>query len=525
MMDDNEINKLCSDLSLEIDRYIYDGDIINIKNMDLLCDQYILEYPQIAAVFWYYKSNIAAALYQLPASLNVSDNIESKTQRVRVIQIDPGWKQLLYLRQAIQGDSFQKCPIELKAMIFTNLGSAFRSVGRFIEAIECFNQAIACIPIFGVALYSRGNTFYQLANWLALNHEINADQTPIDFLYAEAKKSFDLAFKEGSIWETHPDHVKAMRKKYDEHLLPHIQETQSLEFIKGYKLNSDDFFKGSCEENAYKKWSLKENLYLDPINLVSVYDIGGYDYLSFPPYSYRQGEEQPEFFNWFRLLKQEYIAARYLLFQSIQLKDKKHFADENSDLFPSNEAELKRSDNSGEIRQNDFSFGLATSLMKSSFSKVYSIFDKIAEFIFAFWEVDVDSKKNISIATIWYNNFDVKQGVNAKLINQDNWFLKGLYHLSYDLVGKEIAEEYILPEFKRLHEIRNKLEHSGVMITKEINTSSSQRLMTISLEEFVEHNLSLLRLVRNALFYLSLAASLDQWNDKKRMNNTYQEND
>lgn len=535
MMDNNEINKFCSNLSLEIDSYIYNGDIINLKKMDLLCGRYILEYPQISAVFWYYKSNIASALYQLPVSPDTSENlenIEGETKQVLTIQIDPSWKSLLYLRHAIQDDSFRKCPNELKVMIFTNLGSSFFSVRRFIEAIEYYEQAISYIPTFAMALHNRGDSLYKLANWLALNHEINADRTPIDFLYVEAKKSFDLAFKEGSIWETHPDYVKAMRKKYDEHILPHIQETQSLKAIKSYKLNSDDFFKGSSEENAYKKWSLKEHLYLDPINLVSVYDIGGYDYLSFPPYSYRQEETQSEFFNWFRLLKQEYIAARYLLFQSIQLKDKEHFADENSDLFPSNEAELKRSDNSGEIHQNDFSFGLATSLMKSSFSKAYSIFDKIAEFIFAFWELEVKNKKGevirnpmISIGSIWYNNLDSKQGVNIKLINKDNWFLKGLYHLSYDLVGKEIPEAYILPEFKRLHEIRNKLEHSGVMITKEINTSSSQRLMTISSEEFVEHNLSLLRLVRNALFYLSLAAGLDQWNYENRINNMYQEND
>lgn len=532
-MNSDELSKLYGKISSEIDGYIHAGDIDNLKNMDLLCGRYIDQYPLIAYAFCYCKANIASALFQLgnlqekpPEPQNIEPQDKQKNNKIKqssTIQVDPSWKPLLYQRQAIQHDSFQKCPNELKVMIFTNLGNAFDSVGRFIEAIRYYDQVITYIPNFGMALYNRGDSLYKLANWLALNHEINADQTPIDFLYAEAKKSFDLAFQKGSIWKTHPDHVKAMRKKYDKHLLPHIQETQSLEFIKGYKLNSDDFFKGSSEENAYKKWSLKEHLYLYPINLVSVYDIGGKDYLSFPPYSYRQGEAQPEFFNWFRLLKQEYIAARYLLFQSIQLKDKEHFADENSDLFPSNEAELKRSDNSGEIHQNDFSFGLATSLMKSSFSKAYSIFDKIAEFIFAFWELEVKNKKGevirnpiISIGSIWYNNLDSKQGVNIKLINKDNWFLKGLYHLSYDLVGKEIPEEYILPEFKRLHEIRNKLEHSGVMITKEINTSSSQRLMTISLEEFVEHNLSLLRLVRNALFYLSLAASLDQWNYEKK---------
>lgn len=541
-MNSDELSKLYGKISSEIDGYIHAGDIDNLKNMDLLCGRYIDQYPLIAYAFCYCKANIASALFQLgnlqekpPEPQNIEPQDKQKNNKIKqssTIQVDPSWKPLLYQRQAIQHDSFQKCPNELKVMIFTNLGNAFDSVGRFIEAIRYYDQVITYIPNFGVALYNRGYSLYKLANWLALNHEINADRTPIDFLYVEAKKSFDLAFKEGSIWETHSDNVKAMRKKYDEYLLPHIQETQSLEFIKGYKLNSDDFFKGSSEENTYKKWSLKEHLYLYPINLVSVYDIGGYDYLSFPPYFCRRGEEQPEFFHWFRLLKQEYIAARYLLFQSIQLKDNGHFADENSDLFPSNEAELKISDNLGEIHQNDFSFGLATSLMKSSFSKAYSIFDKIAEFIFAFWELEVKNKKGevihnpmISIGNIWYNNLDSKQGVNTKLINKDNSFLNGLYHLSYDLVGKEIPEAYILPEFKRLHEIRNKLEHSGVMITKEINTSSSQRLMTISLEEFVEHNLSLLRLVRNALFYLSLAASLNQWNYEKKINNMYQEND
>ncbi|WP_040363698.1 LA2681 family HEPN domain-containing protein [Commensalibacter intestini] len=558
-MNSDELSKLYGKISSEIDGYIHAGDIDNLKNMDLLCGRYIDQYPLIAYAFWYCKANIASALFQLgnlqekppePQNIEPQDKQKSnKTKQSSTIQVDPSWKPLLYQRQAIQHDSFQACSREFKAMILTNTGRAFDKIGRFIEAIECYEQAILCVPTFAMALYYRGRSLFKLANWLALNPEINYNKTPFNFLYIEAKKSFNRAFQKGTVWETHPDNIDTLRKEYYEYILPHIHQIGTLEAIKSYKLcfvyffnklvggvvyklNFMGFLKDSAEKVAYKKWSLKEHLYLDPINLVSVYDIGRTDYLSFPPYSYRQGEEQPEFFNWFRLLKQEYIAARYLLFQSIQLKDKEHFADENSDLFPSNEAELKRSDNSGEIRQNDFSFGLTTSLMKSSFSKAYSIFDKIAEFIFAFWELEVKNKKGevirnpmISIGSIWYNNLDSKQGVNIKLINKDNWFLKGLYHLSYDLVGKEIPKAYILPEFKRLHEIRNKLEHSGVMITKEINTSSSQRLMTISLEEFVEHNLSLLRLVRNALFYLSLAAGLDQWNYENRINNTYQEND
>lgn len=87
-------------------------------------------------------------------------------------------------------------------------------------------------------------------------------------------------------------------------------------------------------------------------------------------------------------------------------------------------------------------------------------------------------------------------------------------------MGKEIPQEYILPKFKNLQEIRNKLEHSGVIITEDEDTIASQRLMTISREEFIKHTLSLLRLVRNALFYLNLAVGLDQYNHKTKYSNT-----
>lgn len=481
----------------------------------------------IAYTFWYCKANIASALFQLgdlqekppePQNIDPQDKQKNnKTKQPSVPQIDPSWKPLLYQRQAMQHDSFQDCPRKFKAMILTNTGNAFGKIGRFIEAIECYEQAILCVPIFAMALHHRGNSLFKLANWLALNPEIDADPTAIYFLYVEAKNNYDRAFQQGAVWETHPDNIDILRKEYYEHILPHIHQTGALEAIKGCKLHSDDFFKGSAEKVAYKKWLLKEHLHLDPINLTFTHDIGGYDYLSLPPYFYRQGEQLPEFFNWFRLLKQEYIAARYFLFQSIELKDQVHFADENIDLFPLNEADLQISDTIEKLYKNNFSFNFETALMKSSFTKAYGIFDKIAEFIFAFWQLEdenIKGNKTISISNVWYNNLDAKQGVNTKLINEKNCFLKGLHHLSYDIVGKEIPREYILPEFKKLQEIRNKLEHSGIMITENKDAIASQRLMTISREEFIKNNLSLLRLTRNALLYLNLAVTLDQHNYK-----------
>lgn len=469
-----------------------------------------------------------------PQNIDPQDKQKNnKTKQPSKIQVDPSWKPLLYQRQAIQHDSFQNCSREFKAMILTNLGDSFYSARRFIEAIECYEQAILCVLIFAMALHNRSDSLFKLANWLAFNPEIDADPTAIYFLYVEAKNNYDRAFQKGAVWETHPDNIDILRKEYYEHILPHIHQIGTLEAIKSYKLyfvyffnklvggivyklNFMGFLKGSVEKVAYKKWLLKEHLHLDPINLTLTH-VGGYDYLSLPPYFYRQGEQLPEFFNWFRLLKQEYIAARYFLFQSIELKDQVHFADENIDLFPLNEADLQISDTIEKLYKNNFSFNFETALMKSSFTKAYGIFDKIAEFIFAFWQLEdenIKGNKTISISNVWYNNLDVKQGVNTKLINEKNWFLKGLHHLSYDIVGKEIPREYVLPEFKKLQEIRNKLEHSGIMITEHKDAIASQRLMTISREEFIKNNLSLLCLTRNALFYSNLAVTLDQHNYK-----------
>lgn len=47
-MNNNELNNFYREFSLRIDGYIEAGDIDNLKSTDQLCDQYILEYPQIA---------------------------------------------------------------------------------------------------------------------------------------------------------------------------------------------------------------------------------------------------------------------------------------------------------------------------------------------------------------------------------------------------------------------------------------------------------------------------------------------
>ncbi|CAI3941175.1 unnamed protein product [Commensalibacter communis] len=512
----DEINQFYCEFSKKIDQYILAQDHHKLQEMDILCDQYIQEFPEIAFALWYCKSNIAAILTKKNDDLTISEDVlhsSNLKEKSPIIKIDTTWKPLMYLRRAVWDQSFDSAPINFKVMILTNIGNASSNVNRFIEAIEFYNYAIANIPNFSVALYNRGNLLYKFANWLSANPEIETDLTPVYFLYNEALKSFELAFQKDAVWATSDDNIKIMHKEYDEVIFPNIQSMKIQEVIKNYKFHSDDFFKGSTEEIAYQKWSLKEHLYLDPINLITTDNIAGYDYLSLPPYLCRQEEQTPEFFHWFLLLKQEYIASRYLLFQSIELQGKEHFWNENSDLFTPNEFVLTSYDGSEKDHQSQFVSGLESALMKASFSKAYGIFDKIAEFIFAFWQLDTKDKKrnkHISINNVWYNNLEFKNGINTVLINDTNWFLKGLYHLSYDIVGKEISQEDLLPEFKRLQEIRNKLEHTEVIITKDTETESLNQLMSISEKDFVKCNLFLLRLIRNALFYLSLAASLNQ---------------
>jgi hypothetical protein len=61
-------------------------------------------------------------------------------------------QQLLHLRGAVQHEGFRELPDLRQCQIFTNLANQINTVGRFVEAQEYWNRALARRPRFGMAL-------------------------------------------------------------------------------------------------------------------------------------------------------------------------------------------------------------------------------------------------------------------------------------------------------------------------------------------------------------------------------------
>src|SRR5262249_17504651 len=74
-------------------------------------------------------------------------------------------RQIIHLRRALSGDGFKKLHSLRRCQILTNLGNLLNTVGRFVEAIEYWDGALAVIPSFGMAQGNRGYglTFYARA--------------------------------------------------------------------------------------------------------------------------------------------------------------------------------------------------------------------------------------------------------------------------------------------------------------------------------------------------------------------------
>src|SRR5207249_9269595 len=112
--------------------------------------------PTQTAILNYYLSNAWANRRQLERP---SGQAEWKWEQPEIEQ------QIIHLRRALGNDGFKELHQLRQCQILTNLGNLLNTVGRFVEAIEYWDGALAVLPSFGMAQGNRGYglTFYTRA--------------------------------------------------------------------------------------------------------------------------------------------------------------------------------------------------------------------------------------------------------------------------------------------------------------------------------------------------------------------------
>ena len=397
-------------------------------------------------------------------------------------------KEILHLRTALKTGSLPK---DLMCPILTNLGNVMNETGRFVEAIEYWDSALSVSSSFAMA---RGNRGFGLSYYARSLYDTGHYGVFLKHAHANLKEALLSSDLDGG--DRHG--FTKMRDWIESVISPEEVDMDMESFSLG---NSD-------EESRYRKWCLKNRLFLNPLNDLGPYSIAAIDVFSLPSIVV-DIDEGPYYPGYFNQIKQEFVSARYLYYEGVH-SENPHFSDREVLIF----------------NTLDYpSYSLAVEKMKASFRTAYSLFDKIAFFLNHYLRLSIP-ERNVSLRTIWYKSQDRKKGLRDEFTQRQNWPLRGLFWLSKDLYeDKPGFKESIEPDAQQLNEIRNHLEHKYLKLHDDMWMGLSERdpevfrALTDTLafsmyrRDFQEKALRLIKMARAALIYLSLAI---HWEERER---------
>lgn len=208
----------------------------------------------------------------------------------------------------------------------------------------------------------------------------------------------------------------------------------------------------SKEEQSYRRWALKNNLFLNPLMAIGPHAIAATDRMNLPSYVSPIGDP-PTFIAWFNQMKQEYVAARWFLYEGT-LPAKKHFVDK--DVFLANTLDYP-------------AFGIQVEKLRASFRIAFGLLDKIAGFINAYYQVGMDPKR-VDIRNIWHTN---KREMRPQFLTRKIW-------PSADFTGLHLTSSETTRRIRTPLRLR-RLNSSGFAIFWSIVASFCARWMLIAL--------------------------------------------
>ncbi|MGF7116679.1 tetratricopeptide (TPR) repeat protein [Pseudomonas laurylsulfatiphila] len=393
-------------------------------------------------------------------------------------------KQLYYLHAAVQHQGFAELEAPLRARIYCNLGNALSVCGRWIEALAEWRMALAEQPILGMAL---GNLGIGLCRYGGALY----DPGHAHWFFIHARRHLESAI-EGGIGRdgsTFAEAITAFRW-YQERLAGQVEEEDDSHLFQ-HSLGR------SKQERRYRQWCLDNHLFLNPMNDLGALPVAAWDVMGLPDHDAKVGITYLALFN---QMKQEYAFARHCLYQG-EHSGSIHLADKRVSLALNYDHAL-------------YSMGLEQ--IKTAFRASYSLLDKIAYFINAYWRLGVPETR-VGFRTIWFKPLPRGAAANATPEIRDefsctpNLPLRALYWLSQDIYSKTLRN-VARPDAKALDELRNHLEHkyakvvdAAHFVTVDSGRHSDQLAYVIERDDLVAKARLITTLCRSALIYLSLA--------------------
>lgn len=425
----------------------------------------------------------------------------------------------------------------LKSLIETNLGNTLCSQGRAFCCIPFWDTAINnktnAVPIISKAthlLYIANNIYYE-------DHK--------SYYYFTAYNLIQLGLR--NIDLLYPEHKVAYSENSNLMLFKKYFETQ-------YREEDFEYFESFREkietrkQGDYLKWCGDNCLFINELNDINTSEYAYKDSIDLPPFVFEINKtllmhEELMYHGNFDELKNDYCYARYLFFSAKDIPNEaKHFF------------------NTTYAHVDDMSYAitnLKASHYKSAFRTLYSLFDKIAYFLNRFFDLNsMKSDSAINFDSIFRKLSDKKKWQpNVKLKAINNPFIHALFYILKDIRDVQDSttnvSSWIDPDMEKFYIIRNAIEHRSLKIVddfgytltktglsardleidklnKEPNNPEavsklyeqkklSTHSLLIKVSDFESRLMSLMKLTRNSIMYLSLAIQTEE--QKKKIGN------
>ncbi|HEY9188976.1 MAG TPA: LA2681 family HEPN domain-containing protein [Ignavibacteria bacterium] len=365
-------------------------------------------------------------------------------------------------------------------MAYTNYANDLYQCGRLLKSISELK--------FGVANYfpmAVGNMACKLITYA----EYDYNKGHSDIFCNEAYQLL-LEALEGNLHDDARDYFIKQKER--------LEKCFPIEFLsEPYKFEKFYLGKSKTEKN-YRKWCLDHNLYLNTLNDVFYHSLVAHDCIHLPDIvnGINVGVKYHGLFN---QLKQEYVSARFMIYDSINSTGK-HYSDNDVYLYNTLDYPV---------------YGLDIEKIKCAYRSLYSLFDRIAFFINDYFELGI-GERDVSFKSIWERKKAAKSGAidlkkNMTEIETYNHPLIGLYWLFKDIGKKEVKHDYLEPAIKQISDIRNVLEHrylkvhDSMFFLHEDSTLSDSLAKSVYLSDFKDATMSLVQYAREAIILLVLA--------------------
>lgn len=197
-------------------------------------------------------------------------------------------KQLICLRKALLlVEEEINIPTERVCQIYTNLANLLSQVGRYTEASFYWRKALDKERDFSMAI---GNFGYGLFYYARVLYDDGHRNVFIHQAYRKLKDSLDSQL-DGNANQVFLNCVNVIENIMGK---GYLEEELNLT---GYSMGFDE------NEIDYRKWCLRNSLFLNPLNDLGEYSIANNDILTCPSVRVKVGEEAPIYYGFYNALK------------------------------------------------------------------------------------------------------------------------------------------------------------------------------------------------------------------------------